>query len=123
MFKRIARIAQRNIRAAKITAPVTGCEIDAETAAVSVMARGLATMLGEAMPRDAAEETAAAWGMISAGLPAEVREHRIDFVNALADRVLSFEQLSATARTVDPPGCKQPSASSGSLRQTSRNRS
>ena len=41
-------------------------------------------------------------GMISAGLPAEVREHRIDFVNALADRVLSFEQLSATARTVDP---------------------
>ena len=62
LFKRIARIAQRNIRAATITAPVTGCEIDAETAAVSVMARGLATMLGEAMPRDAAEEMAAAWG-------------------------------------------------------------
>ena len=51
MFKRIARIAQRNIRAAKLTDPFTGCEIDAETAAVSVMARGVATMLGEAIPR------------------------------------------------------------------------
>ena len=102
LFKRIARIAQRNIRAAKITDPVTGCEIDAETAAVSVMARGVATMLGEAMPRDAAEETAAAWGMITADLPADVREHRIDVVNALADNVLTFEQLAATARTVDP---------------------
>ena len=87
LFKRIARIAQRNISAAKLTDPVTGCEIDAETAAVSVMARGVATMLGEAMPRDAAEETAAAWGMITADLPADVREHRIDVVNALADTV------------------------------------
>lgn len=66
------------------------------------MARGLATMLGEAMPGDAAEETAAAWGMITADLPADVREHRIDVVNALADNVLAFEQLAATARTVDP---------------------
>lgn len=40
LFKRIARIAQRNISAAKLADPVTGCEIDAETAAVSVMARG-----------------------------------------------------------------------------------
>ena len=40
LFKRIARIAQRNITAAKLADPVTGCEIDAETAAVSVMARG-----------------------------------------------------------------------------------
>ena len=87
------------------------------------MARGLATMLGEAMPGDAAEETAAAWGMITADLPADVREHRIDVVNALADNVLAFEQLAATARTVDPPGCKQPSADSGSLRWSSRNRS
>ena len=102
LFKRIARIAQRNISAAKLTDPVTGCDIDAETAAVSVMARGVATMLGEAMPRDAAEETAAAWGMITADLPADVREHRIDVVNALADNVLTFEQLAATARTVAP---------------------
>ena len=102
LFKRIARIAQRNISAAKLTDPVTGCEIDAETAAVSVMARGVATMLGETMPRDAAEETAAAWGMITADLPADVREHRIDVVNALADTVLTFEQLAATALTVDP---------------------
>ena len=42
LFKRIARIAQRNIHAAMLTDPVTGCEIDAETAAVSVMARGVA---------------------------------------------------------------------------------
>jgi len=89
LFKRIARIAQRNISAA-------------ETAAISVMVRGVATMLGEAMPRDAAEETAAAWGMITADLPADMREHRIDIVNALADNVLTFEQLSATARSVDP---------------------
>lgn len=102
LFKRIARIAQRNISAAKLTDPVTGREIDAETAAVSVMARGVATMLGEAMPRDAAEETAAAWGMITADLPADVREHRIDVVNALADNVLTFEQFAATARRVDP---------------------
>jgi len=102
LFKRIARIAQRNISAAKLADPVTGCEIDAETAAVSVMARGVATMLGEAMPRDAAEETAAAWGMITADLPADVREHRIDVVNAMADNILTFEQLSATARMVDP---------------------
>ncbi len=102
LFKRISRIAQRNIRAAKLTDPVTGCEIDAETAAVSVMARGLATMLGETMPRDAAEETAAAWGMIDADLPPEVRTHRIDFVNALSDHVLTFEHLSAVARSVDP---------------------
>jgi hypothetical protein len=65
-------------------------------------ARSIATMLGEAMPRDAAEETAAVWGMITADLPADVREHRIDVVNALADDVLTFEQLSATARTVGP---------------------
>ena len=102
LFKRISRIAQRNIRAAKLTDPVTGCEIDAETAAVSVMARGLATMLGEAMPRDAAEETAAAWGMIDADLPPEVRAHRVEFVNALSDNVLTFEHLSAVARSVDP---------------------
>ena len=102
LFKRISRIAQRNIRAAKLTNPVAGCEIDAETAAVSVMARGLATMLGEAMPRDAAEETAAAWGMIDAELPPEVRAHRIDFVNALSDNVLTFEHLSTVARVVDP---------------------
>jgi hypothetical protein len=102
LFKRIARIARRNITTAKLTDPVTGCEIDAETAAMSVMARGLATMLGEAMPRDAAEETAAAWGMIDAGLPPEVREHRIDFVNALSDNVLTFECLSAVARSIDP---------------------
>jgi hypothetical protein len=101
-FKRIARIAQRNIRAAKLTDPVTGCEIDAETAAVSVMARGLAAMLGETMPRDAAEETAAAWGMIDADLPPEVREHRIDVVNALSGNVLTFEHLAAAARSVDP---------------------
>ena len=40
--------------------------------------------------------------MITADLPADVREHRIDVVNALADNVLAFEQLAATARTVDP---------------------
>lgn len=34
LFKRISRIAQRNIGAAKLTDPVTGCEIDAEAAAV-----------------------------------------------------------------------------------------
>jgi hypothetical protein len=102
LFKRIARIAQRNISAAKLTDPVTGRKIDAETAAISVMARGVATMLGETMPRDAAMETAAAWGMITADLPADVREHRIDVVNALTEHVLTFEQLAATARTVDP---------------------
>jgi len=69
LFRRIARITQRNIRAAKIVDPVTGSEIDAESAAVSVMARGFAAMLGEPMPRDAAEETAAAWGVIDASLP------------------------------------------------------
>jgi hypothetical protein len=102
MFRRIARITQRNIRAAKISDPVTGSEIDAESAAVSVMARGLACLLGEPMPRDAAEETAAAWGMIDASVPSEVREHRINVVNALSDTVLNFENLAAVARTVDP---------------------
>jgi hypothetical protein len=46
---------------------------------------------------------AAAWGMITADLPADVREHRIDVANGLADTVLTFEQLAATARTVNPP--------------------
>jgi hypothetical protein len=102
LFRRLAKVAQRNIRAAKIVDPITGVDIDPFAAAVSVMTRGLASMLGEAMPRDAAEETAAAWGMISADLPLDVREHRIDFVNALSDNILNFERLSFAARTVDP---------------------
>lgn len=102
VFRRVARVAQRNIRAAKIVDPITGTEIDPYTAAVSVMARGLASLLGEAMPRDAAEETAAAWGMISADLPPDVREHRIDVVNALSGTIMNFERLSSVARTVDP---------------------
>jgi hypothetical protein len=69
MFRRIARITRRNIRDAKIVDPVTRSEIDAGSAAVSVMVRGFAAMLGESMPRDAAEETAAAWGMLEADLP------------------------------------------------------
>lgn len=101
LFRRIARITQRNIRAAKLIDPVTGSGIDAESAASSVMTRGLATLLGDPMPRDAAEETAAAWGIIEADLPDEVREHRIDFVSALSASVLSFERLAAVARTVD----------------------
>lgn len=102
LFKRMARIARSNIAAAKITDPVTGIQIDAEAAAPAVMVRGLATMLGEPMPRDAAEETAAAWGMIDTGMPRDVREHRIDVVCAAAERVLNFERLSAAAQTVDP---------------------
>jgi hypothetical protein len=66
------------------------------------MVRGLAGLLGEPMPRDAAEETAAAWGLIDADLPRDVREHRLDFVCAMTGTVLSFKRLAVAAQTVDP---------------------
>jgi hypothetical protein len=102
LFKRLARIAGSNISAAQISDPVTGKQIDAQAAAPAVMVRGLAGLLGEPMPRDAAEETAAAWRLIDAGLPPDVREHRVDFMHALAESVLTFARLAAAAQTVDP---------------------
>jgi hypothetical protein len=98
----MARIVKSNISAARISDPVTGTMIDAETAALAVMTRGLASLLGEPTPRDAAEEMAAAWGLIDSATPPEVREHRIDFVEAMSRRIMRLDQLAETARTADP---------------------
>jgi hypothetical protein len=102
LVRRITRITRANINAAKIRDPVTGAGLNSGTVARAVMIRSIASMLGEPMPRDAAEEVAAAWGLISSEMPIYVRSHRVDYVQALAETVITFEQLSSAAKTVDP---------------------
>jgi hypothetical protein len=95
------RIIKRNLTLAKITDPVTGKDIHIDSVTSGVITQILAALLGAQLPDGAAEEIAAAWGLIEEDLSGEERAKRVNFVEAIF-AALTFEELSRTVQAVIP---------------------
>jgi hypothetical protein len=100
--KRLIRLIKNNISSAQLIDPVTNKGISAESVAPGIMALILAAMLGDILPEGAAEEVAAAMGLIEPDLPLEERLERTKFAEAMLSGPLTFRELSKAAMNVEP---------------------